>query len=244
MKNLIPKLIITTVIIFFTIFSCKKSQDSNLTFKELDSKLVEKVVEKYNLKEFYEKTQEKEQILIINLLKSSSSFYKEVSSELDIQSTRKTSRNDDNIVIYSIPFKGNTERMLVLKNQIIGDVQVKIAEFLLDRTLESDEVGFIRTKTNKNEVFLTNFNSGFKEIKNINSKNDSGTIKTFSTDCAGNHGGTGFCQREPNEKISDCYKAEVDEFCSDFASCAGLLYWQVHILILGSCSCSATQCPN
>lgn len=63
-------------------------------------------------------------------------------------------------------------------------------------------------------------------------------------DCYGNHGGTGFCQREPGESTSVCYKAEVDEFCDDLLGCEGLLYWQVHALILASCSCSATLCPG
>jgi hypothetical protein len=45
------------------------------------------------------------------------------------------------------------------------------------------------------------------------------------------------CQREKGEKLSDCYKREVDEFCDGFIGCAALTQISVHILILALCSC-------
>ena len=62
-------------------------------------------------------------------------------------------------------------------------------------------------------------------------------------DCMGNHGGTGFCQRQPGERFSSCYKAEKDEFCDSFVSCLAVdLLPPVMLLIAAACSCNATPC--
>lgn len=46
------------------------------------------------------------------------------------------------------------------------------------------------------------------------------------------------CQAEGGESVDECYDRETDEFCDGFIACATLATNpQVHLLILGLCSC-------
>ncbi|WAC42049.1 hypothetical protein [Pedobacter sp. SL55] len=222
------------------IYSCKKSREEEKIEKEsLNPNLKAKIAEKYQLKNFDVQINENERLSLIEALEKQSVYYKEFQSELLLNNIRKTTFNAENATVFTIPFKGK-DKALVLKFSIIGSNYVEDNEFVVERKLESKEVGFFKIQTRENEVFQAHFDNGIKKVEEVVKTSDNRQVQF--DDCYGNHGGTGFCQREPGESISACYKAEVDEFCSDLLSCAGLIHWGVHAVILASCSCAAKMC--
>ena len=88
--------------------------------------------------------------------------------------------------------------------------------------------------------------NGTENIQSINNTDAEVEFNIIQTkDCAGRHGGTGFCQLEPNETFPACYNAEKEEFCTDIISCLALdTNPTILILIAAACSCDATICTD
>jgi hypothetical protein len=114
-------------------------------------------------------------------------------------------------------------------------------DFLYGRKLKDKENGQIII-TNNNDATLINIVNGVQTYSPIESQ--SIEFKALQMkDCEGNHGGTGFCQRQAGERFSDCYKSEKDEFCDGFWSCIAVdTQPQVMLLIAAACSCGASPC--
>lgn len=198
-----------------------------------------KISEKYQLQNFDIQISEGERQSLIEALEKESVFYKAFKDELLLNNIRKTTFNAENATVFTIPFK-EQDKAIILKFTIIGSKYTEDNEFIVERQQDSKEVGSFKIQTKENEFFRAHLDNGIKKIEGIVKANNGKQVQF--DDCYGNHGGTGFCQREPGESTSTCYKAEVDEFCSDLISCAGLLHWGVHAVILASCSCGAKMC--
>lgn len=204
---------------------------------------------KYKTDIFNEPLSNIDKQLLNTIIMEKSNFLKTLSSQADLAKITKTRSTIDNITIYLIPFKNSANRMLLLKGLDNNGSFVLTSEYLLDREVQNEKKGRIMITSSTKEKLLVSYNDGGKAYQNLTpqktttSVNGKVSYKAID-DCEGNHGGVNFCQRESGESFSACYKAEVDEFCDAVVSCAALLYWQVQALIIASCNCSATLCPE
>ena len=157
----------------------------------------------------------------IGVLSAGQPIFTQVKDQLDY-STLEKATGRENVVVWMVRFKGDANKVYATSTK---------GELLYERQMKDDSNGTIDI-TKKGETVRITFVNGIRTIGD-NSKN----LRTADE----YHGGPGFCQRENNEKFSDCYKAECDEFCGSFISCVALATQPaVSILIATACSCNAS----
>lgn len=157
----------------------------------------------------------------ISTLSAGLPIFTQVMNQLDYSTLEKVTGRE-NVIIWMVRFRGDANKVYATSAK---------GELLYERRMKDDTNGTIDITKNGETVRIT-FVNGVRTIGD-NSKN----LRTAELDY---HGGSGFCQREKNEKFSDCFKAECDEFCDSFISCIALSTQpSVAILIGVACSCSA-----
>jgi hypothetical protein len=146
-----------------------------------------------------------------------STLFERVKSQLDYTSLQQIT-GKEGVTIYLITFKADSNRIYATSTR---------GEVLYERYLTDANNGHVDL-TKNGETVRMDFRNGTRSIN----------ARTTLED----HGGTGFCQREKNEKFADCFKAESEEFCDSFVSCIALATQpSVSILIGIACSCDATK---
>lgn len=140
-------------------------------------------------------------------------------------------------------FENNEDKYFSIKGYFTKKSFVVTNEFFFGRKIKDKNNGQILI-TNNGDATIINVVNGVQTYSAIES--DSQHFQNLQmNDCAGNHGGTGFCQRQAGERFADCYKAEKDEFCDGFWSCIAVdTQPQVMLLIAAACGCSATPCSG
>lgn len=119
--------------------------------------------------------------------------------------------------IYGIPYLSDRKKFLVIKENL--EVGTIARHLIVDINLDENGNGSVETDTDKFD-----FNEFSLQIE----YNGSGLEPMAAS----------ICQRATGENTSQCYKREVDEFCTDFWSCAALATNpQIHLLILALCTC-------
>jgi hypothetical protein len=230
-------------ILFITLsillFSCQKESKSSFD-NVRDEKLILALKEAYNFSTFDHEPTPLQKSIITETL-SESPNYKTVFPKINLNSMRIYENKDENTTIAMFNFVNSSDKLFSIKGYFSNKNFIITNDFLYGRILEDKENGKIII-TNNNDAILINVANGIQSYSTIESQ--SVEFKAFQMkDCMGNHGGTGFCQRQPGERFSTCYKAEKDEFCDSFVSCLAVdLLPPVMILIAAACSCIATPC--
>ncbi|HEY9704188.1 MAG TPA: hypothetical protein V6C58_17185 [Allocoleopsis sp.] len=230
--------------VVLSFISCEKSKSDNPLFNNKSEEVVvENLKQSYGLDKFDVSSTNEEQTNILNSLNVSSRLFNKIENNLELTNARLFVNQDENIVLAIFRFKNDINKFYAVKGTFSKSSFTINNEYLYGREMVNSNNGRI-ILTNNDEALEISYSNGLRTIKNMNF-----TEATFNviqvTDCQGNHGGTGFCQREPGESFSACYNAETAEFCDSFISCIALnTNPTVPILIASACSCSATQCPR
>lgn len=224
-----------------TFFSCQKNQATSSNFDNVkDEILINSLKKSYNLSSFnIEPSPHQKTIITSSLI--ANLRYKNILSKLNMNSLRLFENKEEGITIAMFNFENTSEKLFSIKGYFINSKFIITNDFLYGRKKEDKENGQIII-TNNNDAALINIVNGVQSYSTIGSQ--SLAFKALKmNDCAGNHGGTGFCQRQPGERFSDCYKSEKDEFCDGFWSCIAVdTQPQVMLLIAAACGCGATPC--
>lgn len=240
LKNEFMKNIFLAICII-SVFSCQKNQPVIQSFDRIkDEKLIIALKNEYNFSSFdVDPTPQQKAVITTSLI--SSIKYKNILSKLDINSLRIYENKEENITIAIFNFENTNDRFFSVKGYFLKNKFIVTNDFLYGRKLEDKENGQIII-TNNNDAVLINVVNGVQSYSTINSH--SLEFKALQiNDCLGNHGGTGFCQRQAGERFSTCYKAEKDEFCDSWISCLAVdTLPPVMLLIAAACSCNATPC--
>lgn len=142
-------------------------------------------------------------------------LYAIVRDSLDL-SHIETTTGKEGVLIYMAKFKANPDRIYATSEK--GDV-------LFTRHIVDEKNATVKICKGR-EAVTVSIKDGQKRIS--------------SRTAAPDHGGSGFCQREPGESFATCFKAETDEFCDSFISCIALATQPtVSIVIAIACSCNA-----
>lgn len=223
--------------------ACQKSQQVITSFDNVkDEKLITALKKAYNFSSFDEEPSQQEKIIITEAL-SISHKYKNVLSKININSLKIYENKDENITVAIFNFENSSEKLFSLKGYFLNNKFIITNDFLFERKIEDKENGQIII-TNNNDAVIIKIDNGIQSYSTIESQSLDFMALQIN-DCMGNHGGTGFCQRQAGEKFSDCYKAEKDEFCDSFWSCIAVdTQPQVMLLIAAACGCGATPCST
>jgi hypothetical protein len=235
MKSIIFYLFIITML------SCQKQQQDVLINNNIDdSNLFNALKNKYNLSSINIAPSTNQLVAITKTLKSTRKYIN-IFSAININSLRIYENKKENITIAMFYFKNNIEKLFSIKGYFLDNEFIITNDFLFERILKDKQNGQIIITNNDNATLIKLVNG--KQIFSTIIR-DSIKFKTqLITDCEGNHGGTGFCQRQSGEKFGDCYRAEKDEFCDSFIAClAAETQPQVMLMIAASCGCSAKAC--
>lgn len=235
MKNL------SLLVVLIALYSCQKNQSLESTFDNVkDAKLISALKSSYNLSSFNIKATEEQENIIKEALIADPK-YKNIFPKLNVSSLRLFENKDEGIIIAIFNFENTSEKLFSIKGYVLQNKFIITNDFLFGRKLENKNNGQIII-TNNNDAMLINVENGVQSFRPI--QKQAAVFKAFQmNDCAGNHGGTGFCQRQAGERFSDCYKSEKDEFCDGFWSCLAVdTQPQVMLLIAAACSCGATPC--
>lgn len=222
---------------------CQKTKTDPPTFdKEKDVNLISSLKKAYGLTSFNVDPSQTQRDLIFSALSTSNGLYNKIASKIQKTSIKLFENKSEGITIAIMRFEESPEKYYSIKGTFSKGVFNITNEFLFGRKLIDKNNGQI-VITNNNEATLINFENGIETISQIGYEEAEYSIIQVN-DCLGNHGGTGFCQREPGESFSACYNAEKAEFCTGFFSCLALdTVASVLILIASACSCGATLCP-
>ena len=232
------------VIILFCVIAalaCQKHQTVVSSFDNVkDEKLISALTKAYHLSSFNQPATAEQKNIITNTLEASDK-YKTILSKLDPNSLKIYANKDENIIVAMFNFENTSEKLFSIKGYFLNNKFIVTNDFLYGRKLTDKDNGQIII-TNNNDATLINIVNGVQSYAPI----ESGSVQFKAlqmNDCAGNHGGTGFCQRQAGERFSDCYKSEKDEFCDGFWSCIAVdTQPQVMLLIAAACGCSASPC--
>ncbi|MBX9783111.1 MAG: hypothetical protein K2X48_07445 [Chitinophagaceae bacterium] len=229
-------------LLVITMAACQKNEAEIPTFdKDKDSKLISSLKQAYGLSSFNVEPNQEQRDMIFSALTKSTGVYQKVSSKILENSIRIFENKNEGITIAMMRFEESPEKYYSVKGSFIKGVFQINSEFLFGRKVFDKNNGQIIV-TNNNEAALINIENGIQSYSQLG-YNEAEYRIIQVTDCHGNHGGTGFCQREPGESFSACYKAEKDEFCDGFWSCIAVdTQPQVMLLIAAACGCNATQC--
>lgn len=178
---------------------------------------------------------------ILDAIRKSGSTFKRFEGQIMENSMKIFERKNEGVVVAMMQFDTTPEKIYGVKGTFIQGQFVPDTELLIGRKRVDQNNGQIVIVKGQ-EALLVEVRNGIETISPLSEQEAKGTFLQVK-DCAGNHGGTGFCQREPNESFADCYKAEKDEFCDDLFSCLAVdtQLW-IMLLIAAACQCSATQC--
>lgn len=238
MKN-----VLIIIIILNLLFSCE-SKEINIKGFDIkkDEKLINALQRAYSINAFNINPTPFQLEVIIKSLERSSSIYKKAAQSININSLRLFENKKERIVIAIFEFNKNPDKYFSIKGYMQNGLFIITNEFLFARKIENSTNGKVII-TNNNEATIITFENGLQTYSEIGHTAVEFKILQIK-DCEGNHGGTGFCQRQSGERFSDCYNAEKDEFCDGFWSCLAVdTQPQVMILIAAACGCSATICP-
>lgn len=233
------------LIIFLTItlYSCQKNQSFVPDFDLVrDEGIINKLKSAYNFSSFNIKPTKDQENLIRSAI-AKFKKYNNVYTKLNEGSIRLFENNVDGFAIVMFQFDDNLEKLYSIKGYF------KLNEFLITNDYLFERMGWNDNNekiilTSNNDAVVINILNGKQTISPV-ANQSSELISIQMSDCDGNHGGTGFCQRQAGEKFSDCYKAEKDEFCDGIWSCIAVdTIPPVMLLIAAACSCSATPCSS
>ena len=236
---------ILSIVLIITLKSCSKNDNnsipSNNFFDNMNENEVLKVKSYFGLDIINIDQRKDLKNELINSLNVKSEYYKRYTNLLDTTNIIMFANSDENNYIAFFYFKNKTKTFLAVKGFLLDN------KFLLDKELLYSEKFLNKSNyeifiVNRDEGILIKHYNGFENIESIESVEKIYKIIQVN-DCQGNHGGTGFCQREAGETFANCYRAESDEFCTDFFSCMALEYHPgIKLLIALSCQCGAAEC--
>jgi hypothetical protein len=208
-----------------------------------DKTVVESLKQSYGLDKFDVSSTNEERVTIINSLTTSSRLFNKIKNKLEVNYARLFVRLDDSMVLVIFRFKNDSNKFFAIKGSLSKSRFTIDNEYLYGREMiNSNNVRIILT--NNDEAIEISYSNGVRTTNGIDFAEATFNLIQVS-DCHGNHGGIGFCPREPGESFSACYNAETAEFCESFISCIALhTNPTVAILIASACSCSARQCPT
>lgn len=186
---------------------------------------------------------EVEKIEIVASTKINSTYFGKLSNKINQSNIKLFTNTSENITIAIFRFLDDPNKLFGVKGYFLNGKFNFMKEILVGKKLQSVSNGEA-VILNGHEGLIIKSVNGIDEISPINE--EQGRLKIIQVDdCLGNHGGTGFCQREAGESFSSCYKAEKDEFCDGFFSCIAVdTQVPVMLLIAGACSCSASECKK
>jgi hypothetical protein len=227
-----------------TMVACEKNESEMPTFdNDKDAKMISSLKQAYGLTTFNGEPNQAQREMIFSALTNSTGVYQKVSSKILKNSIRLFENKNEGITIAMMRFEDSPEKYYSVKGTFVKGTFQIASEFLFGRKVVDKNNGQIII-TNNNEATMINIENGVQTYSQLG-YNEAEYRIIQVTDCHGNHGGTGFCQREAGESFSTCYKAEKDEFCDGFWSCIAVdTQPQVMLLIAAACGCSATQCPR
>lgn len=160
----------------------------------------------------------------VNLIKLSGYVYQKLKDSLNINTVTSITGVQD-VKIYMARFKSNPNRIYAVSSK--GDEMLYYGKM-------NDQANGEMAVLKGNDAVLITVLSGKTTIRGIGK--DEWAQRFVLADHGGRPGE--FCQREPGESFSTCYKAEADEFCDSFISCIAVnTQPQVVLLIAASCSC-------
>ena len=235
MKNLL------IVLLAISLCSCQKNQSfiPGIDFVR-DQKVINKLKSAYNFTTF-NITATKEQHDMIHAAIASFEKYNNIYKNLNESSIRLFENKVDGFAVVMFQFEETPEKLFSIKGYFKFNKFIITNDYLFERKIWNKNNGKIIISNKNEEVVINIFNGNQNILSPVTQSSENISIQMI--DCAGNHGGTGFCQRQIGEKFSDCYKAEKDEFCDGFWSCIAVdTQPQVMLLIAAACSCSATPC--
>jgi hypothetical protein len=235
---------ILTALLAITMVACQKTETEIPAFdNEKDAKLISSLKKAYGLSNFNVEPSQSQSDQIFTALSSSTGVFQKISSKIQKNSIRLFENNNEGISIAMMRFEESPEKYYSVKGYFAKGAFHITNEFLFGRKAIDKNNGQI-ILTNNDDALVLNVKQGVQSYTQLGYKEAEYSIIQV-TDCQGHHGGTGFCQREPGESFSNCYKAEKDEFCDGFWSCIAVdTQPQVMLLIAAACGCSATQCPR
>jgi len=220
--------------------SVEQNKIETLTSKESS------IITHLSLTAFNEKVPDADIAILRNVLKNEGSLYKKIEGKIDFQNVTMNECRLENHRTYILPVKGHGESYLLVKGEGLDLYQFHISkELLFTRKISAPNNAVIGILKSDGEALYVDIRNGIGEIKDINEAKYNSEFKFYLTkDCQGNHGGTGFCQRQPGESFGACYQAEAAEFCDSWISCVMLATNPlIPATIATACSCSATLCP-
>jgi hypothetical protein len=233
---------ITGLLFLLIAMSCQKKSNES-TFNNENEKLNEKIKINYGLTASNANLSKQQSSQILNELSFNGDVYKKVVSKLNLNNLSIQENKKEEILVAIIPFKGNDEKYYAVKGRYIDGKFISETEVLLSRKINDNKNGEIVILKEKEALKIT-VKGGVETLTSLSNHNEQNHFLPV-VDCSGDHGGTGFCQREANESFSTCYSKEKEEFCTGFFSCLAVdTQASVLLLIALSCECSATQCPK
>lgn len=233
---------ITGILVLLIAMACQKKSNET-SFKNENDVINEKIKIDYGLSALNLNPSKQHSIQILNELSFNGDVYKKVKSKLDIDNLNLQENKNEKISIVIIPFKGNDEKYYAVKGRNVNGQFISETEVLLSRKIKDKKNGEVVILKEKEFLKITVID-GIETYNSLSNKDEQNHFLPV-VDCTGDHGGTGFCQREANESFSTCYNKEKAEFCTGFFSCLAVdTQASVLLLIALSCECTATQCPN
>jgi hypothetical protein len=211
-------------------------------FNENESTLAAAVAKHFHLSIFDKKATTNDVEQIVSSLQKSGNLYRKIAQLIDFENVRLFIDSDRNKTTAIFKFKETDDKYYSVNGSFNKTGFYLEDELLYGRDKITDENGSVYIIKN-NEAIEINYQNGSRSINEVNtSKAEFQIIQ--ATDCQGNHGGTGFCQREAGESYGACYNAETAEFCDSFVSCVALATNPTISVLIGlACSCSARPCP-
>lgn len=235
------KLLFGVLVIIST--SCNKGSNPELTFDDTkDAKLVSRLKQAYGLTTFNVAATDEQKTAVLQAVSSRPIFAK-VRDELNLATMRIFQNAVENVTVAQVTFTTTPNKVYAVKGAFVKGIFVAQSELLAGKKITEKGNGKV-VILKDNEGLIVTAQNGQETITSLDQKDAEWKLQQVK-DCAGRHGGTGFCQREPNESFSTCYKAEKDEFCDGFFTCLAVdTQVSVMLVIAASCECSATQCPK
>ncbi|MCM5527883.1 hypothetical protein [Parasegetibacter sp. NRK P23] len=231
-------------VLAISLVSCKKEQKGIATFdNEKDAQLISSLKVAYGLSAFDVAPSQSQSDVIFSSLSGYTGVYSRIASKIQKKSIRLFENKNEGITVAMMRFEETPEKYYAVKGYFSKGAFQITNEFLFGRKITDQNSGQI-VITNNSDAILIDVENGIQFFTQLG-YNDAEYRIIQVKDCQGNHGGTGFCQREPGESFSNCYKAEKDEFCDGFWSCLAVdTQPQVMLLIAAACGCNATQCSK
>jgi hypothetical protein len=151
-------------------------------------------------------------------------MFSQLSAHLDLSKIEKVT-GPQNVTISMAKFKNDPNKIYAVSSK--GDEMFYVGKM---KDQANGEIAVLKG----NEAVIISVVSGKTTITGLDKEQ---WANRFAR--AAHGGGPGeFCQREPGESFSTCFKAEADEFCDSFISCIAVnTQPQVILLIAASCSC-------